>query len=98
LTGPLNLELTEPNLDGPSHLDGHEPIFGKERRGGINPRLGIENLDLLDPRRSLAVVDLAQVKHLALYDPTPGAALILGQAPIAMVLAILEASVALEKQ
>jgi len=56
LTRPLDLELAESNLYGPSHLGRHQPVFGKERRRRIGLRLGVENLDLFDPRRSLGIV------------------------------------------
>jgi len=98
LARPLDLEIVESNLYPLSHLGRHQPVFGKERRRRISLPLGVEHFDLLDPRRSLVVVDLAQVKYLALDNPATGAALVLGQAPIAMLLAILEAFMALEEE
>jgi hypothetical protein len=98
LARALDFELAESNLYCPSHLGWYQPVFGKKRRCRISLRLSVENLDLFDPRRSLGIVDLAQVKHLALDNPAAGAALVLGQAPIAMLLAIFEAFMALEEQ
>ena len=71
---------------------------GKSAAVRIGLRLGVENLNLFDPRRSLGIVDLAQVKHLALDHPAAGATLVLGQAPVAMLLPILEAFMALEEK
>jgi len=54
----------------------------------------IERLDHPAPPLALAVVDLAQIQHLALHDPAIGAAFGLDDVPVAVLLAVLEASVA----
>ena len=46
----------------------------------------------------MAVVDFAKIKYLTLHDPAPGAALVLRQTPIAMLFAVLETLVTLEKK
>jgi hypothetical protein len=53
----------------------------------------VEGLDLTAPSFMLAVVDLAQIQHLALNDLAARAALALDNVPIAMFFAVFEASV-----
>jgi len=59
-------------------------LFGQQRHG-LWMRLPIlEYLDALLPCILLAVIDLAKVKHVALEHPAPGHALVLHDAPVAM--------------
>ena len=56
-----------------------------------------ERLDRLTPCGALAVVDLAQIKHVSLHRPPAGYPAVLDNAPIAVLLAVLAAQlVALE--
>ncbi len=57
-------------------------------------RVFIERLDHPAPTLALAVVDFAQIQHLALHDSAIGAALGFDDVPVAMLFAILEAPVA----
>jgi hypothetical protein len=62
------------------------------------PRLTVlENLDRLAPALALAVIDFAQVEHMALDDLAAGHALVFDDAPIVVRLAILEAFAAAQK-
>src|SRR5262245_51379494 len=54
----------------------------------------IECFDDLAPRLALAVIDLAQIQHLPLHDLATSTALALDNIPIAMLLAVLQSSVA----
>src|SRR5262245_36935152 len=54
----------------------------------------IERFDDLAPRLALAVVDLAQIQYLPLHDLATSTALALDNIPIAMLLAVLQSSVA----
>jgi hypothetical protein len=49
----------------------HRPTAGKERQFSLLLALGIEGFDELEPALALRVVDLAQVKYLALNPPAP---------------------------
>ena len=65
---------------------------GREQRHGLAVRAAAQHLDRPAPRRPLAVVDLAEVQHLALHHPAVRAAAVLHHAPVAVLLAVLEAS------
>src|SRR5262245_23338969 len=54
----------------------------------------IECFDDLAPRLAPAVIDLAQIQHLPLHDLATSTALALDNIPIAMLLAVLQSSVA----
>jgi hypothetical protein len=54
----------------------------------------IERFDDLAPRLALAVIDLAQIQHLPLHDLATSTALALDNIPIAMLLPVLQSSVA----
>ena len=62
--------------------------IGDKKRHQHRARITPQHLDGSAPRRPLAVVDLAQVQHLALN----AVAAVLDHAPVAVLLAILEAS------
>ena len=51
----------------------------------------VERLDRLTPCGALAVVDLAQIKHVSLHRPPAGYPAVLDNAPIAVLLAVLAA-------
>jgi len=51
----------------------------------------VQDLDGLAPSRLLRIVDLAEVEHLALHHTPIGNAPILDDAPVTMLLAVLEA-------
>src|SRR6516225_9090123 len=75
---------------------GHGP-FGRKQRQLLRALAAlVKGVDDPTPCFSLTVVDLTQVKHLPLYDLAAGAALALYNVPIAMLFAILQASIALQ--
>src|SRR3989440_2838812 len=87
LSGVAHFQIFEPHLD--ELLVVHRPglILGKEGHGPRNASALFKDLDRFTPRLALAVVDLAQIKHLTLYDPAPGHAPVFHQRPVAVLLA-----------
>ena len=69
------------------------PILGKQRHLP-GPRRALHHLDRAAPRHALAVVDLAEIENLALNDPAAADPDVLHHAPVAVLLAVLEASLA----
>ena len=69
------------------------PILGKQRHL-TRPRLALHNLDRAAPRRALAVVDLAEIQNLALNHPAAAHSDVLHHAPVTVLLAVLETSLA----
>jgi len=59
----------------------------------VPPAAFIKSLDQLAPRLALAVIDLAEIKHLPLHHLAAGTTLILDDIPVAMLFAVFEASV-----
>jgi hypothetical protein len=59
----------------------------------VLPGILVEGIDHPAPGFALAVVDLAEIQHRPLHHLAAGAALALDDAPIAMLLAVFEASV-----
>src|SRR5271166_3458153 len=94
-------------LPRPMQLHGPEPdlhaialgVIGQRSIGGEQGQLSgllrplVEGLDHPAPGFLLAVVDLAEIKHLPLHHLAAGAALALDNAPVAVLLAVLEASI-----
>ena len=66
-------------------------IIGKQRHRRRST-IPLQHLDGPAPRRPLAVVDLTQVQHLALNHTPVAVAAVLHHAPVAVLLAVLEAS------
>src|SRR4051794_25517360 len=74
-------------------MAGHGPVGGKQGQLPGLLHLFVKGLDRPAPGFVLAVVDLAEIKHLALDDLAAGAALAFHNAPIAVLLAVLQASI-----
>ena len=74
-------------------------VFGRRPIGGEQGQLGgllrplVKGLDHPAPGFLLAVVDFAEIEHLALHHLAAGAAPALDNAPVAVLLAVLEASI-----
>ena len=66
--------------------------IGREQRHLRRTRSVPQHFDRAAPRRALAIVDLAEIEHLPLHHPTVAAAAVLDHAPVAVLLAVLEAS------
>ena len=68
-------------------------IVGKQRHLP-RPRLALHHLDGAAPGRALAVVDLAEIDNVALNNPAATDPDVLHHAPVAVLLAVFEASLA----
>jgi hypothetical protein len=68
-------------------------ISGKQRQLPLPLASFIEGFDQSSPSLALAVIDLAEIKHLPLDHFAAGATFVLDDVPVAMLLAVLEASV-----
>jgi hypothetical protein len=91
-------ELAQTDLDGVGDMRGDRMGGGKERELGGGLAVGVKDRDGLGPGGFLAVVDLAQVEELALDPRAAGGADFFSDRPVAVVLAILEAVVAVQKR
>src|SRR5215471_3965534 len=93
LARPVQLHGSESDLHAMARrVVGHRPI-GREQgqlRGLL--RALVKGIDHPAPGFLLAIVDLAEVEHLALHDLAAGAAFAFDNAPVAVLLAVLEAS------
>ena len=56
----------------------------------------VKGLGALEPRRPLAVVDFAEIQHVAIYDAPSVDPPLLGNAPVPMLRAVFDAPVALQ--
>jgi hypothetical protein len=72
---------------------GNRTIGRKQGQLGVAERPFIKDFDRTTPIPLLAVVDLAEVQHLALHHSAASTALALDNIPIAMLFAVFEASV-----
>jgi hypothetical protein len=94
LPRPMQLHRAEPHLHAiAGGMDGHDPIGGKQGQLPGKLRFLVEGFDRPTPGFVLVVVDLAEIKHLALHDLAAGAALAFDNAPIVVLFAVLEASI-----
>ena len=71
-------------------------VFRKQR-DLLRPSAVIEDLDRPDPRRALAVVDLAEIQHVPLNHPPAPNAPVLHHRPTSMLLAVLPPNLAAQK-
>ena len=76
---------------------GNRTIGRKQGQLGVAERPFIKDFDRTTPIPLLAVVDLAEVQHLALHHSAASTALALDNIPIAMFFAVLQASVELQE-
>src|SRR5208337_1516638 len=94
LPRPMQLHGPEPDLHAMAlGVFGQRPIGGKKGQLGGLLRPFVERLGRPAPSLLLAVVDFAEIEHLALHHLAAGAALTLDNAPVAVLLAVLEASI-----
>ncbi len=90
----MQLHGPEPDLHAMAlGVIGRRPIGGEQGQLSGLLRPLVEGLDHPAPGFLLAVVDFAEIEHLALHDFAAGAALALDDAPVAVLLAVLEASI-----
>jgi hypothetical protein len=71
----------------------NRPIGGKQGELSVPLRAFIEGFDLPTPGLMLAVMDLAELQHLALNDLAAGTAPVLDDIPITMLFAVFDAFV-----
>jgi len=92
LTRAFKLKLAELDLHDLVFKIRRWTVFGKQRdRLGARSAM-FEHLDRFTPRLMLIVIDLTEIKYLALYNAIALAAAILNEAPIAVLLTIFETS------
>jgi hypothetical protein len=72
---------------------GNGAIGGKQEQLSVPLSVFIEGFDVSTPGFMLAVVDLAQIQHLARHHFAAGTALVLDNIPVAVLFAVSEASV-----
>jgi hypothetical protein len=90
----VQLHRIEPYLHAVTIGAGWNLTIGwKQRQLAVPPAPFIKSFDQLAPGRALAVIDLAEIKHLPLDHLAASAALALDDIPVAMLFAVFEASV-----
>src|ERR1700758_1894139 len=81
-------QTTQPDVHHVAIQRRRRTILGKQRDLFAGLPALIERLDRLAPCSTLAVVDLAQIKHVPLHRPAAGDAAVLHDAPVAALLAV----------
>jgi len=97
LPRPLQREFRQPHLHRGGDVRRHLPLQGKERQLRERLAIGVKDRDGFDPGGLLAVVDFAQIQNRSLHPVAVRAADLFDDAPVAMVLAVFEAVMRLEK-
>jgi len=72
------------------------PVGREQGQAELAVRAFLDGLDAAQPTGLLAVVDLAQVQEVPIDRPAVGAPVLLGDAPVPMLLAVFDAGVALQ--
>jgi hypothetical protein len=94
LSRPVQFHRVEPNLHAVTvGACRNLAIGGKQRQLAPPPAAFIKGFDQLAPGFALAIIDLAEIKHLTLDNLAASAALALDDIPVAMLFAVFEASV-----
>src|SRR5882724_518531 len=94
LPRPVQFHCVEPHLHAVTIGTGRNFAIGrKQSQLAMPPAPFIKAFDQLAPGLALAVIDLAEIKHLPLDHLASGAALALDDIPVAMLFAVFEASV-----
>lgn len=90
-------ELIQPDLHHARVINGRGPIMREE--GDLGSRAGIRAVSLegLAPGRALAIIDLAQVEHLALSHASVVQTLVFDDRPVGVFLAIFFADLRTQK-
>src|SRR5271170_8040299 len=92
LSRPMQLHRVEPHLHTVRlRVFGKRPIGRKQKELRVVASVFIKGFDLPTPSFMLAIVDLAEIQHLALHHFTAAASLVLDNIPIAMLFAVFEA-------
>lgn len=99
LPRPPQRKLLQPHLRPAGTRVLRDGARGRIQRQLLRPlRHRIKDFDRLGPRRPLAVVDLPQIQQRSLDPRAPRRAHLLRDAPVTMILAVLEPVMALEKR
>jgi len=94
LARPMQLHRVQPYLNAMRlRVFGNGAIGGKQEQLSVPLSVFIDGFDLPTPGFMLAVVDLAQIQHLALHHFAAGTALVLDNIPVTVRFAVFEASV-----
>ena len=94
LSRPMQLHRVEPHLHTVRlRVFGKRPIGRKQKELRVVASVFIKGFDLPIPSFMLAIVDLAEIQHLALHHLTAATSLVLDNIPIAMLFAVFEASI-----
>src|SRR5271166_4430050 len=94
LPWPMQLHGPEPDLHAMAlGVFGQRPIGGEQGQLGGLLRTLVEGLDPPAPGLLLTAVDFAEIEHLSLHHLAAGAPLALDNAPVPVLLAVLEASI-----
>jgi hypothetical protein len=90
----VQFHCVEPHLHAMRlRVIGNCAIGRKQGQLGVAARPFIKGFDRTTPILLLAVVDLAEVQHLALHHSAAATALVLDNIPIAMLFAVFEAPI-----
>jgi hypothetical protein len=90
----MQLHRVEPHLHAMSlRVFGKRSIGRKQGKLFVVASVFIKGFDLPTPSFMLAIVDLAEIQHLALHHLTAATSLVLDNIPIAMLFAVFEASI-----
>jgi hypothetical protein len=99
LPRPMQLHAIKPHLHAMAlRVVRNRAIGGKQRKLSVAAGVFVKRLDHAAPGFMLAVVDLAEIQHLALHHLPGHAAAVLNNIPVPMFLAVFEASVEAQKQ
>ena len=94
LSRPMQLHRVEPHLHTVRlRVFGKRPIGREQKELRVVASVFIKGFDLPTPSFMLAIVDLAEIQHLALHHLTAATSLVLDNIPIAMLFAVFEASI-----
>ncbi len=88
LSRPAQAQTAEPDMHDIAIQCRRRTILGKQRDLFAGLPALVERLDRLAPCGALAVVDLAQIKHVPLHRPAAGHPAVLHDAPVAVLLAV----------
>jgi hypothetical protein len=90
----MQLHRVEPHLHTVRlRVFGKRPIGRKQKELRVVASVFVKGFDLPIPSFMLAIVDLAEIQHLALHHLTAATSLVLDNIPIAMLFPVFEASI-----
>src|SRR6266508_3782964 len=94
LTGVADEKISQPHLHPAlSRVFRDGPVGGEQRQAHLLLAAGIEDLDAFEPALLLAVIDLTQIKNVALHDALAAASATFHNRPVPMLLAVFETAV-----